>query len=734
MADPNLAPEPQPQPAPRVDPQSAPRPKPKPAAAAGPGVSQPDAPAQADAARTARLLLRHLTSTARTALAGDGPTRHASLVQAAGRVTAAWNELAALSDLQPIAWHELVGPLASTLAASKKLGGALRGAGLSTPDAEISASAARLETKVDPADWAAAKASAQGPLMQALSSPERVELARLAIAAAVKQSAAARAAATKTPSEPSQDDRDRDKLIGALQPALAHIATAIDAVGSIARSQREALQPDVQALSEELSKLAGHTEAPPKLAWDRSFAVAFDSENQLRTLVALDRKARPYTGSIDPKAAMSLVAQQIDPSKGPADGSTEASYREPQAAVNGIALEVGFNFDERIRAIVSLKDDLEEPPPPKEQSSLMALLEIAINVALSVASGGLGTLATERLKNGLEQAARSAAIAHVAQDPRKLTEVVRAALVEDRVAESALRRTLAVDAVKDGTKRLFTESSARALARANPAHLNAARPLNAYTQHHIMTLKYAQHEAAVMFIQLASALGQLDLVELNAFARALYGMQKEAYDRQYDSSLREWLNFRAKLASPPQDTAKQGDPILDAPRKNEWSEEAIPGVLEIGLEVEHGFGSPIVGCQYLALRDGEPAAIRHLKGHPRRLADVRLNRRYKLAFLAQDGRGSMATKPDVHVLQDEGGAPTFVQVGVGLKHGWQPGSLKREELRLLKLFLSRPVTRSALWDAYVFKAYDSIPDEKAIALVKEIISEVDDVTTAKLEG
>jgi hypothetical protein len=134
------------------------------------------------------------------------------------------------------------------------------------------------------------------------------------------------------------------------------------------------------------------------------------------------------------------------------------------------------------------------------------------------------------------------------------------------------------------------------------------------------------------------------------------------------------------------------------------------------------------------LRDGEPAAIRYLKAHPRRLADVGLNRRYKLAFLAQEGRGWMATKPDVHVLQDEGGAPTFVQVGVGLKYGWQPGSLKREELRLLKLFLSRPVTRAGLWDAYVFKAYDSIPDEKAIALVKEIISEVDDVTTAKLEG
>jgi hypothetical protein len=70
---------------------------------------------------------------------------------------------------------------------------------------------------------------------------------------------------------------------------------------------------------------------------------------------------------------------------------------------------------------------------------------------------------------------------------------------------------------------------------------------------------------------------------------------------------------------------------------------------------------------------------------------------------------------------------------VGVRDGFQPGSLRPDEMRLLKLAASRDVTELGIVAALALKRYDAVPDAHAITLAKQLIAEVDDVTTARLE-
>jgi hypothetical protein len=75
----------------------------------------------------------------------------------------------------------------------------------------------------------------------------------------------------------------------------------------------------------------------------------------------------------------------------------------------------------------------------------------------------------------------------------------------------------------------------------------------------------------------------------------------------------------------------------------------------------------------------------------------------------------------------------MVKVGVGVRDGFQAGSLRPDEIRLLKLAASGDVTELGILAALVLKRYDAVPDARALALAKQLIAEVDDVTTARLE-
>jgi hypothetical protein len=734
----------QPAPAPRVEPHTEPRAKPRPAAAAaaGAGARAPSAATRVDTTRMAGLLLRATADTIGAALARNDSTRQARLVTAAMHVTSACHELAALSELHPIAWRELPGELSAFLATSQQLGGTLRAAGIAALDAELTASVVRLTASVGARNLAAATARSQTAQVPPLAYAEHVELARLAIAVAARQASAARGVNRSTA---TTQDEDRDALVRIVKPVQVHLATAADAALAIADSRGlEMLIADTEALSGELTLLAHRLAHTPRLPWHIAFASVFDTESQLRSAIGLDKKLRPYTGTIDPQAAVSMIGQKArpDPDQGPggapATGAPAAgaaqtlAYTDPQAAVNGIAVRMSHIFVERIEGVRRLKSDLEEPPPPRPEPMFELVIGLAANVVLSAVSGGLGALVADKLRVSLERSASAAATAIAARDAGRLSDVTRASLIESRVRDGALRRAVLADAAKDGTKRFFNDSTTRALAATQPHALNSARPLNAYTQHLEQVLRAMHREATILMTHVAGALGQLDLATLEHFAGSLDGVHADANQRQYDASLREWENIRARLDSPPfrRISTDRGDPNLGAQRMNEWGEEPIPGVLELGLEVIRAFGYVHTRFKYLVLRDGEAAAIRHLRAYPRRLPDTGMNRQYQLSF---DG-DPRATSPDGHLFGKPGDLPCFVKVGVGAKHGLQLDSLSLEELRLLKAFTVGPVTRWEARSAILHEAYDHIPKERAFALVREIIAQVDDVTTARLWG
>ncbi|HWO22574.1 MAG TPA: hypothetical protein VNO30_27635 [Kofleriaceae bacterium] len=741
--DPQRQPAPAPAPAPGFEPQPrprAPRAKPRPAAAAAAGARAPDAAARVDATRTARLLMRAAAGTAGVALAGAalasvGPTRQARLVEAATRATGTFHELAALAALQPIAWRELSAELAALLTAAKQLGGALRAGRIATLADELATGAARLTANIDPRALAAATTASQtapAPApAPALAYAERVELARLVIAAAARQAAAARAVNRSTS---SAQDEDRAALVQIVQPVAVHLATAVDAALAIPDSRGlEALLADAEALSGELTLLAHRLSHEPRLPWHLAFASVFDAEGQLRATLGLDRKLRPYTGTIDPQAAMSFVGQKARPGPGggPAAGATQVlAYTDPQAAVSGIAARMDHIFEERIEAVRRLKSDLEEPPPAEEPTLLELLIGLAANVVLSAVSGGLGVLVADKLRASLDRAASSAATALAAKDMAHLSEAARASLVQSMVKDGALRRAVLADAAKDGTKRLFIDSTTRALASTKPLALNAARPLNAFTQHLEHVLRATRYEATILMTYVAGALGQLDLATLDHFAGSLDSVNAAANQIQYDESLREWENVRAHMAAPPLWAISKDDPDLSTRRVNRWAEAPIPGVLEIGVDAGRLFGRIHTAVKYLVLRGGEPAAIRHLKAHPRQLAAAGLNRQYQISL----GGDSQALDPDAYRDADTGGLPTFVKVGVGVRQGLQPDSLSHHELRLLKAFSLGSVTWSDLYEAYHSAKYDHVPEAQALAAAQEIIAQVDNVTTARLQG
>lgn len=724
MADVNAR-APKPTPALAIAPQSAPRP-PAPAPAQQDPASSAQ-PAQLDTTRTAALVLRDADHEAGAALGVDGPTRKAGLIRAAQKLKAALHEVGALADLDPVLWRELSIELASSLTIAERLRTELLRFGIGSIGQDLAQAVDRLDPKVERAVWEAARANAVASRMPKLSSSERMEVVRGAIAAARLQI---------TPLRQWDPDELRKHAVAAVKPIPYHLGVAADAVFALPTKERLTATADIELLATDLSFLAQVLMTGKPLPWDRVFALVFDTENQLRAAAGLPKQGRPYSGTVDPQAALQAVSATARDDKPGDQGSTSTAYQEPQAAVNGIALEMAHVFDHRLLAVKNLNTALHEPPPPKDPSIFNTLIGIAINVALSAVSAGLGALVADKLKTAVERSAKAAVEAQVQREAAHLAADARKALVEDRFKSGALIRAVAVDSVKDASKQLLKDTVTAALGAHKPSGLNVRKPLNAFIQQQDGVLVAARHGALKMISHLATALGQLDLEVLNRFVNELEQVPPEAYKHQYDISLREWENLRARLASEPRDRDKSGDPNLDAPRVNDWGEQPIPGVLEAGLSVSRGFGGHLVSLTYLVLRGGEPNAISYLKEHPRKLGEAGLNRQYQMSFL-----GWEAERSDAHELGGRSpwlngvtpSLPTMVKVGVGLRDGFQAGSLRPDEMRLLKLAASRDVTELGIVAALALKRYDAVPDARAIALAKQLIAEVDDVTTARLE-
>jgi hypothetical protein len=296
-----------------------------------------------DSARALQLLLRRAVHDAGEALLVDGPTRSMRIVIAAQRLASACREAVALAAVARVDWAHVEHELAGALVAGHKLGHELQSRQLGGEATELQQGIDQLEGLVDPDTLAGAQAANRAFPYPPVTASEQGELARHAMAAVRIQAGVFVA---------QRADEDPAKTVLLFEPLLQHLATAADAVGATDRTGRKALVPDVEQVSQALDAVAIAMAVEPKLPWHRTYATAFDSENQIRKALGRDPRHRPYSGTVDPAKAAELI-------KGAAQGARDENVAKlpfvtPAAAVEGIGLGLGYVFDTRLQWVTDL--------------------------------------------------------------------------------------------------------------------------------------------------------------------------------------------------------------------------------------------------------------------------------------------------------------------------------------------------------------------------------------------
>ncbi|MBX3158371.1 MAG: DUF4157 domain-containing protein [Deltaproteobacteria bacterium] len=655
---------------------------------------------------TASLLLRDLAQSIATARREAGPGRGAELVGAALKADRATSELVALTRIDPIEWPTVGAELTAASSAMLGLAADLARLKLDGVSATVVASRRRLERIVDPATW---KQSGEGGASTvALTVSERAELARQAIAAARRQVGVVLA------------HNDRDNLAILCEPIRIHLVTAEDAVSTIAADERAELTADVEKLSSDLSKLDERLTRTPEVPWHENLATMFDAERELARHV-LGNKAkelkRGYTGTVDPKKAGKDL---VDAAKESAPTGRDVRAADVPAAVKHVAIALQAMHEQRTQAIDNLAMDLKEEWAPPRSTVFDNLVDIVIATAFAAVTGGIGSLVADRFKKVLEKAHG----AKVAQELEGLTDAKKK-LVGDKLKSSgALGRTVAADAAKDGSKEMFKRLASSSGPKPNASDSNAGDMRNFFFQQHKRLLASRGKELALEAANLATPLARLELPVLQALIDELNGLADVAHQLEYDVALREWEKFRVTMGTMSPGTSTHGDPNLDGRGETGAREDAISGLIEIGAQVDLDSDTRLrVG--YVHLRHGEPAAVRRLRSHPQPL--TAFHRKIYLHLLGT-----------VPVLPRPLGAGGIVTIGIGADAGFQPTSLSRGEIEMLKAYLAGRRSGVEIWQAEhaspKLRALGerSVADERAIAFARELATMLDHLTTAQL--
>jgi hypothetical protein len=534
----------------------------------------------------ASLVLRDAVQSIDVALQDKSTGRQASLVGAVGKSAAAIRAISDSERIRAVDFEAVSHEVGGLVVGVKRLEAALASEGLGALKDELDTELVQLARTAEGAgDTGVAKmirtrVVANPQPVVAVTSSERMELCRQAIAGARQ------AAATFRRDKPGND---REAAIALCIPIPQQLATATDAALSVTdRSERMKLKSDVEGLSLDLDDVAQLLSMPPKLKWDLVFAQTFDGEEQLRHAIGIDKnlakgsvaRLRPYSGTIDPDHAIEVVSGVAHGSSTPASSATS---NDPQVAVEKISLGLGEVFKQQISAVDNLKSDLQEPPPPKDSSAFDIILDIAVNVALNAAAGAIGGALADRLKRAFDGSAKNAASA-TANVLGHLSGDARQQVMDRMVRSGSVYRAAAVDGAKDAVKQFFRDGMRATVLAHHGAGSNASVPLNAFIQRQTKVLDAARHQSGLMMIDLAKALGQVDLETLNRLSTQLNDdMPTEAYDLQYDSSMREWQNLKAHLGA--KAIARVG-PDVKPSRDVEVPFRHVDGILEVRFVVD----------------------------------------------------------------------------------------------------------------------------------------------------
>jgi hypothetical protein len=645
-----------------------------------------------DATRAAGLLLRSIATRASAIEDGDTP----QLVLTTSEVIAMIREARELGTISKIDWHSVTDELSAAFAAIADLNRSLDGE-LEPLRPELGSALRSLRALVPEASWKAAGAR-KGATAKPTSEVERLELARHALAAVREQVARFRAA------KPTDD---RQQAIALCTPIIGHLGIASDAVTSVAdRRQRATLKVDANATSTALDFVAEHLAMAPKLKWDRAFAAAFDAENALRGQLGLLARPRPYSGSVDPSQAIEQVKATAEGAPGASPPAADVELESPQQAVDVIVANVGATFESRRDAIAFANDNLKERETAAPSSISDALLELAASMAISTAAGVIGSLVSAGFRKVLEAYA-------IHKNPIDATLLKNApsadrdAIREKLLKQGAFGRGLAGDAAKEAAKELIKGG----IKLAKQHDVNTQHPLQAFYQLQHQMLRQEQTAAMERMATFAPALGQADLEVLRAFHAILrQEIVPAAYDRQYDHSMREWQNFKARTHGGARDP-HEAQPSRDA----SIGARPTAGVFDVELDVFASSADPTVSLHALRLTGGEPRALDYFRTQKLALRDLGMNQRYDLRV-----RGPAYAEN--------------VVVGVGPDHGLQAESIELRELRILKLLAEREPFTAINRGRTMHGHYDHIPDRIALTMARDLITKVAHITTAHLKG
>lgn len=674
-------------PAPAVDANAkAPAPKPKPVV---PAPAMPTGPATYAADRLVARLLQQALVHGEQAFAVYTEARRANLLVHAETMVALVQELSVVARDPEVNW----GPLAKQLASLALIVDHLvyeLGPTAVALSAQLSAAYAQLVFLVPPTSLGATPGRS-GPAP--LDATAQLELSRQAIGAARAHLAAL----------PVFEPKSIATAVAAFcEPLQLHLAIATDAAHAVTdRGARRTLKPDVEALSTAMDELAERLSMKPEIPWNASFASAFDSEISLRAELGLAKRVRPYSGTVNPATA---VQQAHGIANGVATDARAERYTDPVIAVQAVHDAVITIFARQRGAIADLEQFLDVKDQPSSRSGVDILLEIGASVALMGAAGAIGGAVATFLKPRLEALQIGL---NVPKSALSLLSKDEQALVTSEVlSRGALSRAVVGDALKDASKEMFKSAFRQVTARTSPPFGLSALKAFVYAQQ--QRLVEATQLAGIAVRHLGPALQQADLGTLNALAHTLEtDMPQVAHDKQYDHSMREWQNFKAR--------ASLGPPTLPMGRANERDAavgaEHTPGVLEIGLAYS---SDRVVSRRSLRLVGAEPAARSHFRNLRVALGTVGLNQRYEVLLTAP------------------GHFETLV-FGVAPDRGLLVESFSSREWRLLQMLAERrPATRENVNRA-LRGEFSATENSAALRVARGFVQAASSYNTSSLE-
>lgn len=701
-----------------------------------------------------QLLLRRIADRSHYPDGATGKVKTAKVAIAGTEVVSMLQEAVLISVIDkdnPVEWKKTEAELAYSLQAVGVLHAQMKDGELKQVDGELTAALKSFEAIVPKKSWKDAHDAKQIKPLAALSMDENYELARNAIIAACRE-------VTKFKGS-TRSDTERVNTTTATLPLHFHTAsTAARLVKD--RDLRITLHDDMALASKGMEYLNAFVAMDPPIPWNRLYAAAFDAENDARHSIGLNPVKRVYSGTIDPNEALKAVQNTV--SDGRVSGSwSKKVFHNPEQAVLGMAAALDLMFDSQMLAVTRLASDLKEPPAPKKQSFWEKLLEVAVKVALSTVAAGIASYFENAMKVRIDNvfAKKSGLPMGVFE---LLPKAEQSQWLTDTLKGGDIFRKVTADAAKDGFKSIIKDGGFLVYQMSLGSHTaktKATEPLNAFTQVQHGALTQQRFEARSMMIRLMGALQQLDLEVLNAMALGISEeISTKANDTQYDASMNEWQNLKARLtagdakaAEIPKGVRKSSDAApkdLEGKAKRDWDKQvkknpelatekmpdivtrdaamdnsAVAGAFEIDVYVD-AEGSrknpqPRTSSQLdwtfksLKLPGAEPVTRTHFRQKDERLSRIPMNKHFNMRFTSYYNE-------------------TLLRVGVGPDRGLILDGLGFYERRMLKFWAAgETVTYGG---TYAYTDRDKEPEAPGINLLVKMIERLlYSIRTSRLE-